>query len=258
LKRTLAHRLISRVEEREVAQPVRAALFSTVNLGDLFYPKSGDHGQNQGYRNKIARKHLGFLLYDRESLKPLLAIELDDSSHNRPDRQARDKFVDGVFAAAGLPLLHVPVSYSYPTKKLRAYLRRKAGLADEEPILSPAHSRLRWWHRWKRDKWKRPFPSAPNVTPPWSAARRKKGLTRVTRFGVVPSLFPLPALPGDSSREDSRIGKTAVPCGKVSAFSSFMVLAYCVAKPARMMIGQRFWLIVAAKLTGSGNAGNGR
>ena len=77
-----------------------AALFSKVNLGDLFYAKSGEHGQNQAYRNKIARKHVDFLLCDRESLRPLLAIELDDSSHNRPDRQARDEFVDGVFAAA--------------------------------------------------------------------------------------------------------------------------------------------------------------
>ncbi len=32
----------------------------------------------------------------------------------RPDRQERDRFVDGVFAAAGLPLAHVPVSHSYP------------------------------------------------------------------------------------------------------------------------------------------------
>ena len=115
-----------------------AALFSKVNLGDLFYPKTGEYGQNQAYRNKIARKHVDFLLCDRESLRPLLAIELDDSSHNRPDRQARDEFVDGVFAAAGLPLLHVPVSQSYPTKKLRAFLRRKAGLADEDPILPSA------------------------------------------------------------------------------------------------------------------------
>jgi len=113
-----------------------AALFTKVNLGDLFYAKTGDYSQNQVYRNRIARKHVDFLLCDRESLRPLLAIELDDSSHNRPDRRARDEFVDGVFAAAGLPLLHVPVSHSYSTNKLRALLRRKAGLADE-PVPSP-------------------------------------------------------------------------------------------------------------------------
>ena len=77
-----------------------AALFSKVNLGDIFYPKTGEYGHNQAFRNKIARKHVDFRLCDPESLRPLLAIELDDSSHNRPDRQARDEFVDGVFAAA--------------------------------------------------------------------------------------------------------------------------------------------------------------
>lgn len=107
-----------------------AVLFTKVNLGDLVYVRTGEYGQNQAYRNKIDRKHVDFLLCDPESLRPLLAIELDDSSHNRPDRQARDKFVDGVFAAAGLPLLHVPVSRSYNTQKLRAFLRRKAGLVE--------------------------------------------------------------------------------------------------------------------------------
>jgi hypothetical protein len=108
-----------------------ATLFTKVNLADLFYASAGDSGQNQAYRNRINRKHLDFLLCDPGTLRPLLGVELDDSSHNRPDRQARDEFVDGVFAAAGLPLLHIPVSHSYPTNKLRAFLRRKAGLENE-------------------------------------------------------------------------------------------------------------------------------
>ncbi len=108
-----------------------ATLFTKVNLADLFYASVRDSGQNQAYRNRINRKHLDFLLCDPNTLRPLLGVELDDNSHNRPDRQARDEFVDGVFAAAGLPLLHIPVSHSYPTNKLRAFLRRKAGLENE-------------------------------------------------------------------------------------------------------------------------------
>ena len=33
-----------------------------VSLDDLFYAQSGDHGANVGYRNRIARKHVDFLL----------------------------------------------------------------------------------------------------------------------------------------------------------------------------------------------------
>jgi len=51
-----------------------------------------------------------------------VGIELDDSSHQRPDRQARDQFVDGVFAAAQLPLLHIPVKRSYVTTEIAALL----------------------------------------------------------------------------------------------------------------------------------------
>jgi hypothetical protein len=40
-------------------------------------------------------------------------MELDDKSHQRKDRQERDIFVDGVFRAAGLPLVHVPVRRAY-------------------------------------------------------------------------------------------------------------------------------------------------
>jgi hypothetical protein len=105
-----------------------AIVLIKVNLGDLFYASTGDYGQNMAYRNRIARKHVDFLLCDPETVRPLLAIELDDSSHNRSDRKERDRFVDGVFAAVRLPLVHVPVSHRYPTRKLRTFLQQKAGV----------------------------------------------------------------------------------------------------------------------------------
>lgn len=108
-----------------------ATLFVKVNLGDLFYASTGEKGLNQAYRNRINRKHVDFLLCDPVTVRPLLGIELDDSSHKRSDRQTRDQFVDGVFAAARLPLAHIPVSHSYPTGKLRAFLQQKAQGASE-------------------------------------------------------------------------------------------------------------------------------
>ncbi len=42
----------------------RLVICPKVSLGDLFYPKSGQRGTNQSYRNKIDRKHVDFLLCD--------------------------------------------------------------------------------------------------------------------------------------------------------------------------------------------------
>ena len=70
-----------------------AIIFIKVSLGDLFYAQTGDWKKNQGYRNKIDRKHVDFLLCDPQTVKPILGIELDDKSHQREDRKKRDEFV---------------------------------------------------------------------------------------------------------------------------------------------------------------------
>ena len=100
-----------------------------VSLADLFYAKTGSHRLNTSYTNRIARKHVDFLLCDPQSLTPLVGIELDDSSHSRAARKRRDAFVDQVFAAAGLPLLRQPVQFAYEMRGLGLALR---SLADRE------------------------------------------------------------------------------------------------------------------------------
>jgi len=106
-----------------------AVIAPKVSLRDLFFAKSGDFNQNRVYMNKIDRKHVDFLLFDPKTLKPIIGIELDDKSHQRPDRQQRDRFVDGVFDAAGLPLLHVPVRVGYSTRELNDRLLEKSWYA---------------------------------------------------------------------------------------------------------------------------------
>ncbi len=89
-----------------------------VSLAELFFVPRGE--TYQIYQNKIDRKRVDFLLCDPKTLKPVLAIELDDSSHERPDRQERDAFVEEVFAAAQLPLARVPAQQAYNTHELIA------------------------------------------------------------------------------------------------------------------------------------------
>jgi len=99
-----------------------AQIFSKVKLSDLFYAKTGDFGKNRAYTNKIDRKHVDFLLCDPKTLKPILGIELDDKSHQRADRQERDDFVNHVFEAAKLPLMHISVKRSYSQSELKSKL----------------------------------------------------------------------------------------------------------------------------------------
>ena len=101
----------------------RAQICPKVALGDLFFAKTGDHRQNRISTNKIDRKHIDFLLCEPKTLRPLFGVELDDKSHAREDRQKRDSFVDGVFVAAKLPLLRVPVKTGYAPSEIEMLLR---------------------------------------------------------------------------------------------------------------------------------------
>lgn len=105
------------------AVETRAAVCPKVNLADLFYVSSKDYGEFRAYTNKIDRKHVDFILCAPGSMRPLVGIELDDRSHRRTDRQERDEFVDNVFAAAGLPLVRIPVQRGYSLAELRSLLQ---------------------------------------------------------------------------------------------------------------------------------------
>lgn len=61
---------------------------------------------------------MDFLLCESTTMRPVLGIELNDRSHERPERKARDELVDGVFAAASLPLLRVPARQGYAPAEL--------------------------------------------------------------------------------------------------------------------------------------------
>jgi len=113
----------------------QAVVCPKVNLADIFYVVRPN--ENQSYRGRIAQKHLDFLLCDPKSMRPMVGIELDDASHARPDRQERDAFVDRVFQAAGLPLIHVPVKGGYSPNELSAQLAQCLGKAPPNPAATP-------------------------------------------------------------------------------------------------------------------------
>ena len=95
-------------------------VFANVRLADLVYVSKGADSW-QSHFNRINRKHLDFVLCNRD-LAPVVAIELDDSSHDEEDRQSRDKFVDQVLGAAALPILHVRAKRAYNLDEVRRIL----------------------------------------------------------------------------------------------------------------------------------------
>lgn len=108
-----------------------AVLCTKVNLGDIFAVK--DSRNYLAYRSKIDRKHVDFLLCDSTNMQPILAIELDDKSHERKDRQERDAFVDLVFNAAKLPLLHIAVKRTYVAAELAAQINPYLQITQPTP-----------------------------------------------------------------------------------------------------------------------------
>jgi hypothetical protein len=96
------------------------AISTKVRLADLFKVRQG-RGQQAAF-NRISRKHVDFVLIDPASTRIICAIELDDSSHNRPDRIARDQFVDELFANNQMPLVHIPFEWKYNPSAIRAKL----------------------------------------------------------------------------------------------------------------------------------------
>lgn len=94
-------------------------VFGMVRIADLLEVESGV-AKRQSWQNRINSKHVDFVLTDRGTQEVVLAIEVDDRSHTRRDRQERDYFVDRAFAAAGLPLLRIKATRTYSPKELRA------------------------------------------------------------------------------------------------------------------------------------------
>lgn len=92
-------------------------IFAKVRLADLVFVPRGTE-KWQSHFNRIQSKHIDFVLCDHNAVRPLVAIELDDSSHDRADRQERDGFIDSALAAAGLPTLHVTARSGYNVQQL--------------------------------------------------------------------------------------------------------------------------------------------
>ena len=75
------------------------------------------------YKGRLGQKTIDFVLLDKNTLEPKMAIELDDSSHFLSTRQKRDEFVEKVMEVAGIPLIRIKNQTSYNMQELKDQLK---------------------------------------------------------------------------------------------------------------------------------------
>lgn len=114
---------LSFLDVLEQAIPEGTRIHAKVRMADVITPagKSGDSGWWKAF-TKVSSKHLDFVVVRVGDGVILAGIELDDRSHDAPDRRARDVFVDQAMAQAGVPLVRFPARRRYLETELRSRL----------------------------------------------------------------------------------------------------------------------------------------
>lgn len=97
-------------------------IFAKVRVGDMLRVQANSRGDWQAGFNTISAKHFDYVVCRTADCAILFAVELDDSSHNRPDRQVRDQLLDDACNEAGLPLHRFRVQRTYSVQAVKKQL----------------------------------------------------------------------------------------------------------------------------------------
>jgi very-short-patch-repair endonuclease len=109
-------------------------IMGKVRLADVLKVRPGLDGKaRQTAFNRIQSKHLDFVACDPGDLSIQFAVELDDRSHDRPDRQNRDAFLDEAMTKAGLPIIRFAARKGYSVQEVRETIASR--LNEGEPIV---------------------------------------------------------------------------------------------------------------------------
>ncbi|RIK67137.1 MAG: hypothetical protein DCC65_07920 [Planctomycetota bacterium] len=88
-----------------------------VRVADILTCSDADW--RRGFGAAISQKHLDFVLCEPRTTRIILAIELDDRSHELKCRQQRDRFLNQTLRAAGIRLLRVKARARYSSDIIR-------------------------------------------------------------------------------------------------------------------------------------------
>jgi len=85
-------------------------VFPKMRIADILNTPHGSGYYKRVY--KIIPKHVDFVVCD-QYFKPLVAVEVNGSSHRRAKTQESDALKKEIFEVAGMPLIAVPVGSSF-------------------------------------------------------------------------------------------------------------------------------------------------
>lgn len=92
--------------EKQVFKNIQIAIensklivYPQINLATIIEKNSNGQYHNELFRN------LDFCLFEKNTLEPICAIELNDKSHDKPERQERDIKVKAILENANIPLI---------------------------------------------------------------------------------------------------------------------------------------------------------
>lgn len=80
-------------------------IFSQVQLSRIIEPSEEAGNDRSFWFNRICRQSVDYVLVARDAQTTLLAIELDDWTHESKQRQKQDAKKDKALASAGIPII---------------------------------------------------------------------------------------------------------------------------------------------------------
>lgn len=99
-------------------------IFTKVRLADIVRPvRNPSRSSWRSAFNRIAGKHVDFVLCDSSQFKIVAVIELDDRTHERLERGVRDELVDAALGNAHIPVLRVSARQTYSPSQIREQVR---------------------------------------------------------------------------------------------------------------------------------------
>lgn len=67
---------------------------------------------------KLNDKFVDFLFCDKDSFQPIIVIELDDSTTNRPDKAEHDLLINRVLEEANIKIIRINVQRQYDSEEI--------------------------------------------------------------------------------------------------------------------------------------------
>ncbi len=93
-------------EELTKNTPNNYVVFPQVVLGSIV-ETTAPKNEAIGWRNKINRKTIDYIIFELPYYKPVIAIEYDGKTHNYSNRMKRDQEVKNILDSSGISNFHV-------------------------------------------------------------------------------------------------------------------------------------------------------